>query len=229
MNKEYAMFTANAMSAYQSQVDIMSIFSSKRTTTPVTTDMSGFGSVTDTVDLSATGMKSYSDNWIFDQLMGVSKETIGGQYKTLGQVGEDLAADLAGFETLANQMFSMAGVNLANPITLQGDGVGNLQQVGDKHEDSEKIGKVLTSNSVMTSRFMVAAARASILHAAETNPEFTTDYNANPPETMEKYEEVLKEYMLSFQMTISSSGLETGFARPLYEKDPIPVEETTLA
>ena len=98
----------------------------------------GFGSITDQLDLSSKSLAAYNDNWVLNQLRGVTSETIGGQYKTLSQVGADLMEDLNNFASLAGGLFSAAGVT--SPVTMQMNGVGGLFQVGET-ADTGKVKK----------------------------------------------------------------------------------------
>ena len=176
----------------------------------VNDSFTGFGSVTDSLDLSAGSLRAYNNNWIANQLFGVASETIGGQYKTLAQVGNDLSEDLFNFTSLANTLFSAAGVT--SPVTLQMNGVGGLTQVSNT-ADSGKVDSVLNGSAggKLTSQFALVAARSAILEAAK-DPEFTSDYNANPPATMEKYEDKLKDLMLNYQLTMDNGNVSSTFA-----------------
>ena len=107
-------------------------------------------------------------------------------------------------------LFSAAGVT--SPVTLQMNGVGGLFQVGET-ADSGKVKSVLNGEhgGKLASQFALAAARSAILEAAK-DPQFTSDYNANPPATMEKYENQLKDLMLRCQLTLDKGQVTTGFA-----------------
>lgn len=178
--------------------------------TNVKSAYTGFGSITDQLDLSSKSLSAYNDNWVLNQLRGVTSETIGGKYKTLSQVGADLMEDLNNFASLAGGLFSAAGVT--SPVTLQMNGVGGLFQVGET-ADSGKVKSVLNGEhgGKLASQFALAAARSAILEAAK-DPQFTSDYNANPPATMEKYEDQLKDLMLRCQLTLDKGQVTTGFA-----------------
>ena len=63
----------------------------------------------------------------------------------------------------------------------------------------------------LASQFALAVARSAVLETAK-DPQFTSDYNAPPPETMEKYEDQLKDLMLRYQLTIDKDNVTTGFA-----------------
>lgn len=170
----------------------------------------GFNSITDTLDLSTDSLSAYNRNWVSNQLFSIGSETINGQYKTLSQVGSDLMDALNDFGNLASSLFSAAGVT--TPVTLQMNGTGGLFQA-NTNSDSAQVSSVLNGEygAKMSSKFALAAARAAILKAAD-DPQFTSDYNANPPATMEKYESQLKDLMLSYQITLDKGTVSTGFA-----------------
>ena len=211
MTATAALSTYNAQMAYSKINSYRNPFSS--TMSASSTDYEG---ITDTVSLSPQSLSAYARNWTTEQLFSVTSDTIDGKYKTLNTIGSEYAEELSAFESFAGDLFSMAGVNLKQPVTLQSDGIGHLQQVGTLNDDSERVSGVLKDTPKLTSDFMLIAAKASILQAAETNPEFVADYNSSPSQTMEKYEDVLKDYMLSFQVTLSNKGVETGFGDPIY-------------
>lgn len=179
----------------------------KRETQPINESYTGFSSVTDTLNLSAASITAYSDNWILNQLRGVTEETIDGKYKTLGQVKSDLFSDLNSFNDLAGALFGSAGIT--TPITLQMTGAGSLKQVGT---ENEKVSGVIKDNQVLTPRFALIAARAAIGEAANREADFTKDYHNNPPATMQKYEATLKNLMLNFQLTLSNGTSQMSFA-----------------
>lgn len=202
--------------AYQRQIDYFSLSAKSAGFSPISDSLTGYGNVTDTVELSSMSLARYSDQWVSNQLFGAATDTINGRYKTLDTIKGELTESLAGFYDLAGSMFSMAGVNLKNPVTLQADGIGHLVNVSGERSDTEKIDRTLKDNPVLTPRFMIAAALASITHAAQTSSAFVQDYNTDPAATMVKYEETLKQYMLGFQMKLSSSGVSYDFADPIY-------------
>ncbi len=208
------MTASIGFSAYQSQI---SLYASKQNNgySSIADSLTGYADITDTVDISAQSIASYSSMWVSNQLFGAA-ETVNGQYKTLDQIGSEFMDGLDSFSSLANSLFASAGINLNNSITLQADGLGNLQQVNESNPQSAEIENVVSTNNVMTSRFMIVAALGSIQHAAETDPEFVSDYNSDPAATMEKYEETLKQYMLGFQMTLSRGGVSYDYGDPIY-------------
>ncbi|GHT04477.1 hypothetical protein FACS1894139_06680 [Planctomycetales bacterium] len=170
----------------------------------------GFGSITDSLSLSPASLQNYSDHYLFDKLTSVANEKSNGQYKTLGQVGADLAEELNSFNTFASGLLALTGVT--TPVTLQMNGKGGLFQANDT-KDSGKVAELLRGEHAnkLTSQFALVAARSAILEAAK-DPQFTTDYNSNPPGTMEKYEDQLKNLMLSYQLTLDKGSATPSFA-----------------
>lgn len=233
-----AIASSSAVSAYQYQMDIFSLTATKKTTNTddLLASLNGYGSgsgtgtgtgnVTDSVELSAASLSSYSAQWTAQQLFGAASDSINGQYKTLDQINTELGSTLYDFFNLAGGLFSAAGVDLDNSVTLQGDGIGHLVNVGEENEDTGAVNKTLQGNNVLTSRFFISAALASIDHAAETDPQFVKDYNNDPAGTMEKYEETLKEYLLGFKMNLSSGGVSYEFGDPILDNTKSPQSGT---
>jgi hypothetical protein len=130
--------------------------------------------------------------------------------KTLAEIGQEYTADLAGFESLMGEIFRQTGFDTSIPFTLQPDGKGSVQVLGE-HPQGRIVQSAFDESSKMTARFMVMAARGTLLEAAEAVPGFRDAYRADGVQAVHTYENELKDLLLSYQMRVSGDGFEPGF------------------
>jgi hypothetical protein len=132
-------------------------------------------------------------------------------YKTLGEVRQDLQADLATFESDFGEYLRLAQVDTGTPLVLQGDGKGHVNVVGE-HPDEGSVNRIFSSQPQMVSRFMVMAARASLVDAEKTVPGFAQDYRGDPPAAIREHIDALEERLFGFQYRVDASGTGYSFA-----------------
>ena len=165
----------------------------------------------DTADLSAATYERYALHARLDTFSVIYDSPAQGRTKTLAEVGQDLQANLADYEELLGGLLRETKVDPATELVLQADGKGHVNVVED-HPDGRAVETLFAENSVLVSRFMVMAARASILHAAETHPTFQQDYQANARGAIEEHIDVLEEHLFDFQLRVQDGELATAFA-----------------
>lgn len=131
-------------------------------------------------------------------------------YKTIDEVGADLAENYADFENLIGKFFRTADIDTSEEIVLSPDGKGHILERGG-HSQENQINNGFSDNPVFTGRFMIIAARASIVDAAETLSGFSTDYQKDPPGAIREHIDGLKERLLGFQMRIKDGNFTHSF------------------
>ncbi len=173
---------------------------SRRSTQPPPASRGYAQTSVDDFTFSAEAMQKSTLATILNMVSG-SREDANSGIKTLAQVGQDLQEDLAAFDDLISGIFSAADIDTSQPLTLQADGRGHVL-VQSEHKDARAVNDLFAENSVMVSRFMVIAARSSILDAAETEPGFKADYEKDARQAIRTHIDALKERMLGFRMRI---------------------------
>lgn len=146
----------------------------------------------------------------FNQIEHVALDILGAsgrRYKTLEEVAGDLRRNLFDFENQITPLFSEAGISMRPPLTLQGDGKGNVNVVGT-HPHQAAVARIFSGENVLVSRFMVAAARNAIV-AAGKDPAFRAAYEVDPQRAIRDHIDDLKRNLLGFQMTFGEDGLTT--------------------
>ncbi len=166
----------------------------------------------DTVDLSAATYERYALQARLDTFSVIyDNASTRGRTKTLAEVGQDLQANLADYEELLGGLLRETKVDPETELVLQADGKGHVNVV-EEHPDGRAVETLFAEHSVLVSRFMVMAARASILHAAETHPTFRQDYQADARGAIEEHIGVLEEHLFDFQLRIQNGEFATAFA-----------------
>lgn len=201
---------------------------------PTSTDDTD-SSFSDLLSMLQGNQSSGSDSWLDDIIGSSSSSSSGsswmdalfsadtistedGDFLSLDGVYDMFSATFSDFTSLMDGLFASAGVNFgSSSVTLQATGTGSLSSFSENSALSSQSSNVVSGSNTATARFMVTAAFASISYAASNDSAFAADYNDDPAATMEKYEETLKEYLLSFQISFSASGASYNFDSSLDE------------
>lgn len=168
-------------------------------------------SVTDQVQISGAGLQKYERMRLIDTFSPVYQTDSPRKTKTLAEVGQDFQADFAGYRDLLGGFLRMAGIDLSEPLTLQPDLKGRINVVGD-HPEADTVNQMFDKNSPLVSRFMVMAARASILDAAETEPGFRRDYEEDAVGAIRNHIDALADRLGGFQLQVGQDGFDFDFA-----------------
>lgn len=170
---------------------------------------------TDWIDQLLGGTASSSgQSWISALFNADTITTDSGEYLSLDGVYDMFTSTFNDFANTASSLFASAGMNfsMSASLTLQATGTGSLSAASSDSALESTASAVVSRNTSLTADFMITAAFASISYAASNDAQFTADYNEDPAATMEKYEDILKDYLLSFQINFSASGTSYSFA-----------------
>lgn len=168
----------------------------------------------DTLELSPLALERHEFLKMFDTFSVIYKtsgKTGKTRTQTLAEVGQDLQANLADLRNLLGDFLRLAGIDTSREIALQPDGKGHILMAGD-HPDKAAIEGLFSDNPTLLGRFMVIAARASILNAAETTPSFRAAYETDARAAIRANVPLLKDRLLSFQLRLHNGEYATSFA-----------------
>lgn len=150
----------------------------------------------------------------------------GRRTKSLGEVRQDLQENFSSFrENFGGMLQGLAGDFAdAGGIVLQGDGTGHVDMTTG--EGAPVAPNRTTASGPFVSRFMVMAARASILDAASTEPGFDAAYRADAVGAVHDHIDALAERLLDFRLGVDENGFRMEFAD---DGDARPAEVGSIA
>lgn len=166
---------------------------------------------TDRVELSALALQRSRETSIVDLFDPAYRSQGRRKYKTLSEVGQDFQADYAAYQDLLGGVLQTAGIDLSPPLVLQPDLKGSIRTVND-HPEAATVNSMFKDGSPLISRFMVMAARASLMDAAASEPGFQADYEENPPAAIRAHIDALEERLGGFQLRVGENGFDFNFA-----------------
>ncbi len=165
----------------------------------------------DILDVSDQARDFAQEQRLLDLLAQIGTTGPRGRVKTLAEVGQDLQADLAAYDTLLGAVFRRLDVQTDEALVLKPDGKGHVLVEND-HPDARTVDNLYGRNRTLVSRFMVIAARAALLNAAETDPGFRSAYEEDAIAAIEENVPLLKDRLLSFRLRVEKGALSTDFA-----------------
>ncbi|MHC4872721.1 MAG: hypothetical protein ACYTFY_12840, partial [Planctomycetota bacterium] len=130
--------------------------------------------------------------------------------KSIPEISADLAENISWLENSFGSFFDMMNINPADSVSFQLDGVGGVSVKTDS-KDMPKIEQMFQNNPVMVSRYAVAAARASLINAYETDPGFKAGFDYDPRQAIKDNIGLLKDKLLGGSMTYQDRKLTPVF------------------
>jgi len=168
----------------------------------------------DSVEISPEALEKHELMKMADTFSIIYRDGAQRDTKTLGEVAADLEENLAEYTGLLGTFFRQAGIDTSSrELELKPDFEGSIV-TANKHPDSAKVDKLFAGDSTLTARFMVIAARSSLLHAAETNPEFKAAYERDARSAIKDHIGTLRETLFGFRMKVNDGELSTDFVSP---------------
>lgn len=130
--------------------------------------------------------------------------------KSIPEIAQDLAENISDLEDVFGNFFDLMGLDTSNEVAFQLDGEGGVF-VANNAENSEKIEEIFTQNPRLVSQYAVAAARASLINAYETDSGFKSAFDYDPRQAIKDNIDLLKDKLLNGQMVYKDRELTPTF------------------
>ncbi len=212
MSVNLALSNYNAQQAYSKMTSFVNSFSR-----PITTKVTSYEGITDSVKLSTQSISQFSREWIKKELDNAAAEKKSGEYKSLDELSLNYAENLAGFGNKIRRVMYSNDLLRSSGIVLQTDGLGHIVSADTvSGGEQSKINSALRGSIGLTADYMQVAAGESIINHLKDAPEFIENYTDDPQQTLVANEASLREYILKLQVTVTQGGVTTGLAEPIY-------------